>query len=79
MPSFVWERDTEDAWNEPYEYEGQAQFLREATQIVSFLKNHYSKKNMYFDRDEESLEKAVWLIQVCDLGCLGKNRLSYCS
>lgn len=64
MPSFVWDRDTEDAWNEPYEYEGQEQFHREASKVLSLIKSHYSKKDMHFDRDEETLEKAIWLIQV---------------
>ncbi|MFB2802635.1 hypothetical protein [Shewanella seohaensis] len=63
MPSFVWDRDTEDAWNEPYEYEGQEQFHREAKKVVGYLKEHYSLKDMHFDRDEETLDKAVWLMQ----------------
>lgn len=63
MPSFVWDRDTEDAWNEPYEYEGQEQFHREAKKVLGYLKEHYSSKDMHFDRDEETLDKAVWLMQ----------------
>ena len=70
MPSFVWDRDTGDAWDEPYEYDGQAQFNREAKNVLSSLKEHYSKKDMSFGRDEESLEKAVWLIQVDALEAL---------
>lgn len=63
MPSFVWDRNTEDAWSEPYEYEGQEQFHREAKKVLGYLKEHYSSKDMQFDRDEESLEKAIWLMQ----------------
>lgn len=70
MPSFVWERDVVDAWLEPYEYGGQDQFLREAKKVISLLKGHYSRKDMHFDRDERSLEKAVWLIQVDTLEAL---------
>lgn len=70
MTSFVWERDTTDAWNEPYEYEGQKQFQREADSVIEILKEHYSKKDMTFDRDEASLEKAIWLIQVDALDAL---------
>ncbi len=70
MPSFVWDRDTEDAWNEPYEYGGQEQFHREASKVLSFAKSHYAKKNMHFDRDEETLEKAIWLIQIDALEAL---------
>ena len=63
MPSFVWDRDTEDAWKEPYEYDGQKQFQREAERLLKLLKDHYSQKDMTFTRDEESLEKALWLMQ----------------
>jgi len=70
VTSFVWERDTADAWNEPYEYEGQEQFQREADSVIGILKEHYSKKDMTFDRDETSLEKAIWLIQVDALEAL---------
>lgn len=70
MPSFVWERDTEDAWNEPYEYGGQEQFHREASKVLSLIKSHYATKDMYFDRDEKSLDKAIWLIQIDALEAL---------
>jgi len=70
MPSFVWERDTEDAWNEPYEYEGQEQFHREAFKVLSLIKSHYAEKDMHFGRDEQSLEKAIWLIQIDALEAL---------
>jgi hypothetical protein len=70
VPSFVWDRDTEDAWSEPYEYGGQDQFYREAEKVISRLKDHYSQKDMSFDRDEKTLEKAVWLIQVDALEAL---------
>lgn len=70
MPSFVWERDTEDAWNEPYEYGGQEQFHREASKVLLLIKSHYATKDMYFDRDEKSLDKAIWLIQIDALEAL---------
>jgi len=70
MPSFVWERDINDAWNEPYEYEGQEQFHREASKALSLVKSHYAEKDMHFDRDEETLDKAIWLIQLDALEAL---------
>jgi hypothetical protein len=70
MPSFVWDRSTEDAWNEPYEYEGQEQFHREACKVLSSIKSHYAEKDMCFDRDEQSLDKAIWLIQIDALEAL---------
>lgn len=44
MPSFVWDRDTEEAWSEPYEYGGQEQFHREAYKVLSLIKLHYAEK-----------------------------------
>lgn len=70
MPSFVWGRDINDAWNEPYEYEGQEQFHREASKLLSLVKFHYAEKDMHFDRDEETLDKAIWLIQLDALEAL---------
>lgn len=70
MPSFVWERDIKDAWDEPYEYAGQEQFHREASKILSLIKSHYQIKDMHFERDEETLEKAIWLIQLDALEAL---------
>lgn len=70
MPSFVWDRDTEEAWSEPYEYGGQEQFHREAHKVLSLIKLHYAEKDMHFDRDEKTLDKAIWLIQIDALEAL---------
>lgn len=70
MPSFVWDRDVQDAWNEPYEYGGQEQFHREACKVLSSIKCHYAEKDMHFDRDEQSLGKAIWLLQIDALEAL---------
>ncbi|MEB2621393.1 hypothetical protein [Pseudomonas sp. YuFO8] len=70
MPSFVWDRDTEDAWNEPYEYGGQEQFHREAFKVLLSIKSHYAEKDMHYDRDEKTLDKAIWLIQIDALEAL---------
>jgi hypothetical protein len=71
MASFVWDRKTDEAYLEPYEYGAQEQFSREARQVLRRLKDHYSKRNRTFTRDEESVEKAVWLLQVDGLEALG--------
>ena len=61
MPSFVWDRDTEDAWNEPYEYGGQEQFHREATKILGLLKKQYSSKDMQLKR-WICLHTSIWAV-----------------
>jgi len=70
MPSFVWERDIAEAYQEPYEYGGQEQFSREAKRVVNLLKKHYSQFNQKFGRDEKTLEKAIWMLQVDGLEAL---------
>jgi len=64
MSSFVWDRDIEEAFQEPYEYPGQEQFFREAKNILDSLKIFFSKKNKAFNVEEETLEKAIWMLQV---------------
>lgn len=70
MPSFVWDRQTDEAYQEPYEYGGQEQFSREAQMVLKKLKEHYSEKNQAITRDERSVAKAVWLLQVDSLEAL---------
>jgi hypothetical protein len=66
----VWNRRTDEAYLEPYEYGGQEQFSREAKQVLKHLKEHYSKLNQTFNRDDKSVEKAVWMLQVDGLEAL---------
>lgn len=70
MASFIWHRDIEEAWDEPYEYDGQKQFHREAKNVLLAIKTHFADKDMRFDRDEISFEKAIWLLQVDALEAL---------
>ncbi|WP_040725807.1 hypothetical protein [Thiomicrorhabdus sp. Kp2] len=70
MTSFVWEREPSEAFSEPYEYGGQEQFSREAQAVLEDLKFHYSKLNHSFSREDKSVEKAVWLLQVDSLSAL---------
>lgn len=70
MPSFVWNRRIDEAYSEPYEYGGQEQFSREARLVLKHLKEHYSKRNRTYTRDEKSTEKAVWMLQVDGLEAL---------
>ncbi|WP_416305472.1 hypothetical protein [Neptunicella sp. SCSIO 80796] len=73
MTSFVWEREPSEAYAEPYEYGGQDQFAREAQAVLEELKTHYSKLNHTFSREDQSIEKAVWLLQVDSLSALSEG------
>ena len=70
MPSFVWDREPSEAFSEPYEYGGQEQFAREANAVLSNLKTHYARLDRAFVRDEKTVAKAVWMLQVDALGTL---------
>lgn len=70
MPSFVWDREPSEAFSEPYEYGAQKQFVREANSVLSELKAHYARLDRGFTRDERTVAKAVWMLQVDALGAL---------
>jgi len=63
MSSFVWDRDPQEAMDNPYEYEAQKQFMREAESILEKLSNELKVYDMKFNRDDRSLKKAIWMLQ----------------
>lgn len=74
MPSKVWGRDPQEAYREPYEYEVQQQFVREARSLFVALYRCIDLKNNVIDDDDRSATKAVRLLAVDALdslrGCL---------
>lgn len=70
MPSFVWDRTPSEAYDNPYEYEAQRQFAREALACLDFLLQLYEKRNNEFGRNERSRQKAAWMLQVDGLTAL---------
>lgn len=63
MASIIWDRDSQEAINNPYEYPAEEQFVREAKSLISSLeKLLLNKKNFYLN--ERTLEKATWMLQV---------------
>lgn len=64
MPSLVWGRDTQEAHDNPYEYEAQDQFIREATVALDALTASLDRFTMKFHRDETSLAKATWMLSL---------------
>lgn len=70
MPSHVWGRDPQEAFEEPYEYEIQEQFVREAEALLrSFYKLLNSSQFEYLVEDK-SEDKAVWLLAMDALDSL---------
>jgi len=70
MPSFVWNREPSEAYDEPYEYGAQEQFAREAQAVIDRLKSIYEAKNHSFKRSDQTSGRAVWMLQVDALSAL---------
>ena len=63
MPSIIWGRDPQEAIEEPYEYECQDQFCREATLLLNQFSSELEKYTMAFKLEDVSIEKAIWMLQ----------------
>jgi hypothetical protein len=62
MPSIVWGRHPQEAYEHPYEYAAQEQFLREARRLLDELRDRLNMSQLRYHRDEHSLEKATWML-----------------
>lgn len=62
MPSFIWTRSLEDAFDEPYEYPAQEQFIREAETLLTKFKEDLSNYDMQFTTLDRSIKKAIWIL-----------------
>jgi len=70
MPSQVWGRDPQEAFEEPYEYELQDQFVREAGTLLRRLYALLNSDRHRYSLQDESREKAVWLLAMDALDSL---------
>lgn len=70
MPSLVWGRDPEEAFEEPYEYGIQEQFARESRALFSGLYALLNSDRYRYRVKERSREKAVWLLAMDSLDSL---------
>jgi hypothetical protein len=62
MPSIVWQRDPQEAYDQPYEYGAQEQFLREFGRFITAINEQLNKSALCYHRDDRSLEKAKWMV-----------------
>ena len=70
MPSQVWGRDAQEAHDNPYEYQIQEQFVREANSILSKLNDLFQAYTMKFHKNDRTIKKAVWMLQLDALDSL---------
>jgi hypothetical protein len=64
MTSIVWGRHPQEAYDNPYEYEAQDQFVREARELLEQLRVALDHFTMEHHKDDRSLEKATWMLAV---------------
>jgi hypothetical protein len=62
MPSFVWNRDFDEAYANPYEYATQKQFVREAEAILTEVRKGLQQFDFHFTVSDVSVKKAIWII-----------------
>jgi hypothetical protein len=62
MASIIWDRDPQEAIDNPYEYNAQKQFHREAIILADKLSETLLNKKEFF-LTEKTLEKAIWMLQ----------------
>lgn len=62
MPSFIWTRSLNDAFDEPYEYSAQEQFFRESETLLKKFKEYLSAYDMKYTTYDRSKEKAIWIL-----------------
>lgn len=62
MTSFVWGRNPQEAFDNPYEYDAQDQFVREAEAFLRRMTEALDSYNMKFTRDDNGLKKATWML-----------------
>lgn len=70
MPSIVWGRDPQEAFEEPYEYDAQEQYVREASALLRKLYGFLNSDNHRYTGADCSAAKAVWLLVVDALDAL---------
>ena len=62
MPSFIWQRDPQEAMDNPYEYPAQEQFSKEAGKILARFFEELSNNDLQFKVDDKSVKKAIWML-----------------
>jgi len=64
VPSIVWGRHPQEAYENPYEHEAQEQFLREAKALLEDLNLRLDYYTLHYHQDDRSLGKATWMLSL---------------
>lgn len=68
--SNYWIKSFMDVAKNPYSYEDQNLFLEEALKILDEVYKHYDEYQLKFHIDDESIEKAIWMLHLDALDTL---------
>jgi len=70
MPSLVWGRNPQEAFESPYEYGIQEQFAREAMALLAQLYRLLNSETHRYSTHDHSAKKAIWLLAMDALDSL---------
>ncbi|MCP4545961.1 MAG: hypothetical protein GY835_05785 [bacterium] len=63
MASIIWKQEPDDAYSNPYGYEGQKQFINEAETILEQLQEILNPRELKYVAKEEAPDLAVWMLR----------------
>lgn len=66
LKNFIWNRDPQEAMDNPYEWDAQKKFVKEANQFLKHIRKHLIEKYSY-KKDEYTVEKAIWMLSLAAL------------
>jgi len=66
MKNFIWDRNPQEAMDNPYEYEAQEQFRNEAEKLIKDLRK-YLISEFSFKLNEKSSDKAIFMLTINSL------------
>lgn len=66
LKNFIWTRDPKEAMQNPYEWDAQKKFVKEANLFLREIRKHLIEKHL-FTKENQSLEKAIWMLSLSAL------------
>ncbi len=66
LKNFIWNRDSQEAMDHPYEWDAQKKFVKEANQFLREIRKHLIEKHS-FTKNDRSPKKAIWMLSLTAL------------
>lgn len=66
LKNIIWTRDPQEAMDNPYEWDAQKKFVKEANEFLRKIRKHIIE-NKTFTKDDISKEKAIWMLSLVAL------------